>query len=141
MASDRDRFDKVLAVAVNPGAYEPEAIAALRMARELVKKNPALAHPPPHPQVPTPKPAPPGEHSHQIRITNVAPFWLYIALNSLSQQAYGLGLKSKIVVDFKQLPYAIDIRCDGPEVACDAFARHVDWLIDYINSQPREPYG
>jgi|SRR5580704_16476616 hypothetical protein len=52
MASDRDRLDKVLAIAVNPGAYETEAVAALRAARQLIKKNPALAHPPPHPRVP-----------------------------------------------------------------------------------------
>jgi hypothetical protein len=138
MASDRDRLDKVLAIAVNPGAYETEAVAALRAARQLIKKNPALAHPPLHPRVP-PKPAPLGEQSHQVRITNIAPFWLYIAINSLSQQAYGLGLKSKIVIDFKAMPYALDVRCDGAETACDAFARYVDRLIDYINSQPRRP--
>ena len=34
----RDRFEKILAVAVNPGAYEGEAIAALRKARELVER-------------------------------------------------------------------------------------------------------
>jgi hypothetical protein len=41
--SDKDRLDKVLAVAINPGAYEPEAVAALRKARQLVKRDPALA--------------------------------------------------------------------------------------------------
>jgi hypothetical protein len=112
MASDRDRLDKVLAIAVNPGAYETEAVAALRA---------ALAHPPLHPR---PKAAPLGEHSRQVRITNVAPFWLYIVINSLSQQAYGLGLKRKIVIDFKVTPYALDVRCDGAETACDAFARY-----------------
>jgi hypothetical protein len=121
MASDRDRLDKVLAIAVNPGAYETEAVAALRAARQLIKKNPALAHPPLHPR---PKAAPLGEHSRQVRITNVAPFWLYIVINSLSQQAYGLGLKRKIVIDFKVTPYALDVRCDGAETACDAFARY-----------------
>ncbi len=138
MASDRDRLDKVLAIAVNPEAYEPEAVAALRAARQLIKKNPALAHSPPYPRVPL-KPAPLGEHSRQVRITNLAPFWLYIAIDSLYQQAYGLGLKSKIVIDFKAMPYALDVRCDGAETACDAFARYLDRLIDYINSQPRRP--
>ena len=38
--SDKDRLDKVLAVAINPGAYEQEAIAALHKARELVKREP-----------------------------------------------------------------------------------------------------
>src|SRR5437899_1946698 len=41
--SRNDRLDKVLAVAINPGAYEPEAVAALRKARQLVKRDPALA--------------------------------------------------------------------------------------------------
>jgi hypothetical protein len=69
MASDIDRLDKVLAIAVNPEAYETEAVAALRAARQLIKKNPSLADPPRHPRVPTPKPAPLGEHSRQVRIT------------------------------------------------------------------------
>jgi hypothetical protein len=33
----RDRFDKIIAIAVNPGAYEEEAIAALLKARQLAK--------------------------------------------------------------------------------------------------------
>ena len=139
MASDRDRLDKVLAIAVNPGAYDTEAVAALRAARQLIKKNPSLAHPPRHPRVPTPKPAPLGEHSHQVRITNIAPFWLYITINCLSQEAYGLGLKSKIVIDFKVMPFALDVRCDGAETDCGVFARYVNRLIAYINSQPRRP--
>jgi hypothetical protein len=35
MPSDRDRLDKVLAIAVNPGAYETEAVAALRAVYSL----------------------------------------------------------------------------------------------------------
>ena len=35
MSKDRDRLEKVIAVALNPGAYEEEAITALRKAREL----------------------------------------------------------------------------------------------------------
>src|SRR5262249_35426296 len=136
MASDRERLDKVLAIAVNRGEYEEEAITALRMARELVKKNPNLAHPPP-PPTPPPSRAPAGDWRHQVRITNVAPFWLNILLNSLSQGAYGLGLKSKIVVDFEERPYTIDVRCDGNKAACEAFKAHVDWLLEHINSQPR----
>ncbi len=78
MTTDKDRFDKVLAIAINPGAYEEEAITALRKARELTKKDPSLAHPPPHPPVPPPKPAPSDESSYAVRITSVAPFWLNI---------------------------------------------------------------
>jgi Protein of unknown function (DUF2786) len=40
MTDDRTRLEKVLAVAVNPGAIEGEAIAALRRARELVSRIP-----------------------------------------------------------------------------------------------------
>jgi len=138
MPSDRDRLDKVLAIAVNPGAYETEAVAALRAARQLIKKNPSLVHPPRRPRVPTPNPAQ-GEHSRQVRITNIAPLWLYIAINCLSQEAYGLGLKSKIVIDFKVMPFALDVRCDGAETDCDTFGRYVNRLIAYINAQPRRP--
>ena len=139
MSNSRDRFNKVLAVAVNPGAYEGEAIAALRMARELVKQDATLAYPPPPPPPPNPPRAPPDDVSHQVRLTNVAPFWLYILINSLSQEAYGLGLKNKIVIDFTATPYALDVRCDGKKAACDAFQKHVDWLISHVNSQPPEP--
>jgi hypothetical protein len=136
MTSNRDRFNKVMAVAVNPGAYEPEAIAALRMARELVKQEPSLAHPPPPAPAPPPPPAPPDEVSLEIRITNIPPFWLHIMINSLSQEAFGLALKSKIVIDFKVTPCALNVRCDGPKPPCDAFQKHADWLLAYVNSQP-----
>ena len=42
---NRKQIDKMIAVALSPGAYEEEAIVALRKAREVVKKNPELAHP------------------------------------------------------------------------------------------------
>jgi len=45
MADDRRRFEKIVALAINPGAVEGEAIAAFRRARELVGQNPSLAHP------------------------------------------------------------------------------------------------
>ena len=46
-------------MAVNPGAYEDEAITALRRARALVKEDPELAYP--EVQVPPPKPPPPDD--------------------------------------------------------------------------------
>ena len=45
MSKSRELLGKIMAVAVNPGAYEDEAISALRRARELVKQDPSLAHP------------------------------------------------------------------------------------------------
>jgi hypothetical protein len=38
MSQNRDRLNKVIAIAINPGAYEQEAIAALRKARTLVNE-------------------------------------------------------------------------------------------------------
>jgi hypothetical protein len=132
---DRERFDKIMAVAVNPGAYEDEAVAALRKARELVKQNPSLAHPPPAPIAPI-VPKPPPDHSVEYRVTHISPFWMNIFIGSLSEQAYGLGLRSKFSFDFGVIPTAVDVRCDGPIAGCGAFKAHLDWLIEYINSQP-----
>ena len=129
---DREKLDKVLAVAINPGAYEEEAIAALRKAREIVKQNPALAHPEPPaaPAIPAP------DDSIEFKITNIEPFWMNILVSSLSQEAYGLGLRSKISFDYGVIPIAVDIRCDGPSASCVKFKAHLDWLIGYINEQP-----
>jgi hypothetical protein len=74
MSDDKKRYEKVLAVAINPGAYEGEAIAALLRARELVKRNPALAYPPLPPMPPRPKPAHPDEASFQAKVTNIPRF-------------------------------------------------------------------
>jgi hypothetical protein len=131
----RDRFDKIIAIAVNPGAYEDEAIAALLKARQLAKENPSLAHPPCSPPV---KPSP-SEASKQFSITKIKPFWLNIMADNISNMAYGLGLKSKISYDFKQRPVALSIRCDGTLAACNALEAHLHWLIDCVNSQPAQP--
>jgi hypothetical protein len=131
----RDRFDKIIAIAVNPSAYEEEAIAALLKARQLAKKNPSLAHPPYSPPV---KPSS-SEASKQFSITKIKPFWLNIIADNISGMAYGLGLKSKISYDFKQRPVALSIRCDGTLAACNALEAHLHWLIDYVNSQPAQP--
>jgi len=85
MSADRERLDKVLAIAINPGAYEGEAIAALRKARELVKKDPSLAHSQPVP-VSNPHPASPGDDALEIKVTQISQFWLNIFLNSLSAE-------------------------------------------------------
>jgi hypothetical protein len=132
MVDTRGVFTKIVAIALNPGAYEDEAIAALLKARELAKKDPSLAHPPA-----TPPQASPTDDAVEIKISNVSPYWVNILLNSLSREAYGLGLKSKFVTDFGD-PHVINIRCDGPKSACDAFRAHVDWSINYVNSQPKQ---
>ena len=74
----------MIAVALSPGAYEEEAIVALRKAREVVKKNPELAHPEPPPE-PTPLPTPPSDHSIQYTVSKIPQFWLPILLSNLSE--------------------------------------------------------
>jgi hypothetical protein len=134
---DRKQIDKILAVALNPGAYDQEAVAALRRAREIVKKNPQLAHPdPPPPSKPPSTPPPKPEHSIEYKVSKVTLFWAAIFLSNLSEKAYGLGLRSKFSCDFAG--ESVDIRCDGSKEACDLFVEHLQWLIDHINSQPKE---
>ncbi len=139
MLSHRDRLEKVLAIAINPGAYEEEAVAALHKARELVRKDPKLAHLLPSLAYPSskPRPASPGETSLECSITDVSDFWLPILLNNLSEHAYELGLKSKITCDFAT-PTTVDIRCDGTPAACEAFQEHLNLIIEYIKSRKRE---
>jgi len=140
----RDRFDKIIAIAVNPATYEEEAITALRKARELVKEDRALAHPAPPPP-PAPEPPPPAPESpeplyyFQVEITNIPPDWLTVVAHSLSKQAYELGLKSKIEYDFSDVPAALIVRADGSEEACRAFENHFTCLMDFVNAQPRQP--
>jgi hypothetical protein len=134
----RDRFDKIIAIAVNPATYEEEAITALRKARELVKEDRALAHPAPPPPPPPPEPAQP-DYSFHVEITNIAPDWLTLVAHMLSKEAYGLGLKSKIEYDFTDTPPALNVRADGSMQACSAFETHFTSLIDFVNSQQSQP--
>ena len=133
----RDRFDKIIAIAVNPATYEEEAITALRKARELVKEDRALAHPAPPPP-PDPEPPEPVYY-FQVEITNIPPDWLTVVAHSLSKEAYALGLKSKIEYDFSDIPAALNIRADGPEEACRALENHFTCLMDFVNAHPRQP--
>src|ERR1700756_3263470 len=72
LMTDRERLSKVLAIAINPGSYEQEAVAALRRARELVKLDPTLAHPPPAPPEPAQLPSA-GEHSVETKVVSIPP--------------------------------------------------------------------
>jgi hypothetical protein len=130
----RDRFDKIIAIAVNPATYEEEAITALRKARELVRENRALAHPAPAP------PSPPRQdYCFQVDITNIPPDWVTLVAHSLSKEAYGLGLKSKIEYDFSDSPLSLNVRADGSKEACRAFEKHFTRLIDFVNAQQGQP--
>lgn len=135
MTKDRDHFNKVLTLAINPGAIEGEAIAALRRLRELVKNNPGLAHPPsmPSPQV-SPTPARPAS-TLNVRLTSVHPDWLLIAVSLLSRSAYQLALKYQIDFDFSAIPTAVTMICEGTDPACSSMSGQVNWIVNYINEQ------
>ena len=128
MSNDRDRLEKVLALAINPGAVEGEAVAALHRARQLVKQNPSLAHPPQQTPLPVHQPAP--EATFKVKITSVHPDWIFVLVGLLSKQAYELELRSKIEFDFSQTLTTIDVVCDGPQTSCTAFEKHVEWCVD-----------
>jgi hypothetical protein len=128
------RLDKVLAVAINPGTYEQEAVAALRRARQLVKRDPALAFDLPSLNYPLPWRDPADEASFEVEISGVSEFWLPIVLNILSEQAYVLELKSKFMCDFAT-PTMVRVKCDGRRTACEAFKEHLDSLVEYIHSR------
>jgi hypothetical protein len=135
MPKNRDRFQKIIAVAINPGAYEDEAISALRRARELVKQDPSLARPDPVPPAPV---AAAPEASFQNHITNITHVLLPVLMSNLSNEAYGLGLKSKIEVEFVRgaTSYKVNVRTDGSKQACAAFQAHLAWLLEHFNSLP-----
>ena len=134
----KGRLDKVLAVAINPGAYEPEAVAALHKARELVKRDPHLAFDLPSERYPLSSLDSADEASFEVEISGVSEFWLPILLNALSEQAYVLGLKSKIISDFAT-PTTVNVKCDGRDTACEAFKQHLNSLTEYIHSRRCEP--
>jgi hypothetical protein len=134
MTKDHEQFAKVLALAINPGAIEGEAVAALRRLRELVKRNPTLAHPP---SPPSPPPRPPSQplSTLNVRVTTVHPDWLLILVSLLSRTAYRLALKYQIDFDFSEIPTAVTLVCEGTDAACTSMSENVTWAVNYINSQ------
>jgi hypothetical protein len=139
MSKERERLEKVLAIAINPGAIEYEAIAALKRARDLVKQNPSLAHPPASSAPPLQQHTPQGHAAFRTRITTVHPNWLLILVELLSKRAYDLELKYQISFDFKKLPTAVHVVYEGSRGACHAFDNTVEWAVDYINQQLTKP--
>jgi hypothetical protein len=123
MSEKREKFQKIIAVAINPGAYEDEAIAALRRARALVQENPSLAFLSQRPSNAAPTKMARFKRKSQIITALVLP----VLMTNLSAQAYGLGLKSKIEVEFiaGRTTYALNVRCDGNASACQVFEEYV----------------
>jgi hypothetical protein len=133
MANDRDRLTKVLALAMHPRTIPEEATAAFHRARDLVKANPSLAHPPAPPQQPAQ--SPPPQTTFKANVTLVHPDWILILVELLSKRAYQLDLKHQIGFDFSQTPTAVSVVCDGSQEACGAFERHMQRAINYINQK------
>jgi hypothetical protein len=104
-----------------------------RQSYKAIRQDPGLKEP----EIRPPKVEPP-EASFKSRITNVQNDWLTILMSNLSQEAYGLGLKSKIVCDYSERLTTVEVRCDGSADACKKFQGHVDWLIQYINKKVAE---
>src|SRR5262249_37086351 len=110
--------------------------AALHKARELVRRDPNLAFDLPSMNCPLPRLEPADEASFEVEINGISEFWLPIVLNTLSEQAYVLGLKSSFICDFA-IPTTMYVKCDGRETACKAFKEHLDSLVKYIRSRRR----
>ena len=83
------------------------------------------------------QPAP--QATFKVKITKVHPDWILIRVGLLSKQAYVLELRSKLEFDFSQALTTIDVVCDGPQTSCTAFEKHVEWCVDYINQQLKNP--
>jgi hypothetical protein len=132
----KHRLDKVLAVAINPGAYEEEALAALHKARELVKRDPNLVVDLPSMSCLLPRLKSADEVSFEVEINGISEFWFPIVLNALSEQAYVLRLKSRFICEFAT-PITLHVKCDGRETDCAAFKEHLDSLVEYIHSRRR----
>jgi hypothetical protein len=134
MANDRDRLNKVLALAMHPQTITAEATAAFHRARDLVKANPSLAHPPAAPPSP-PTPKPPPQAKFKADITSVHPDWILILVEILSRTAYQLDLKYQICFDFSRSLTAVSVVWDGSRQACDAFEQRMQRTISYINGK------
>ena len=135
MPDERDKLTKVLALAMHPQTIPAEAQAAFNRAREIVKANPALAHPPPPPKPSAPPPDSEPQAKYSVTVTNVHPDWILVLTHQLSKRAFGLDLKYQIGFDFSQALTGITLVWIGSEKACQAFEWSVNWYINYVNQE------
>jgi hypothetical protein len=70
---------------------------------------------------------PADETSFEVEISGASEFWLPIVLNTPSEQAYILGLKSKFICGFAT-PTTVRVKCDGRDTVCEAFKEHLESL-------------
>ena len=136
MATDRDRLQKVLTLAMHPQTVPQEAHAAFLRPRQIVKANPSLAHSPASEAVSVAKPS--REATFEATVTSVHPDWVLI-LDALSRSAYKLDLKYQIAFDFSQSLTAINFICHGSKQSCEAMEGQVNWVINYIDDEISNP--
>jgi hypothetical protein len=131
MADDRERFTKILALAMHPETMATEALAAFYRARELAKASPSLAHRPSEfaPALRQPRQG----RLYGVRITSVRQDRVLILLALLSKRAYELDLRYQISFDYGDSPTAIDLVWSGPDVDCKALRWTVECAVNYIN--------
>jgi hypothetical protein len=136
MADDRERFTKVLALAMHPETMATEALAAFHRARELAKANPALAHPPSEPGTALRQPC--QGKVYLARVTSVRQDRILTLLGLFSKRAYELDLRYQIKFDYENSLTRVDLVWSGPERDCKGLARTVECVINYININTRK---
>jgi hypothetical protein len=135
VADERDKLNKVLALAMHPETIRGEALAAFERARHIVKTNPALAHPP-TPQTPgAPPPTNSPQAKYSMTITNVHPDWILVLVHQLSKRAFDLDLKCQIGFDFSQQLTGVKLHWNGPEKACQDLEWSINWCVNYVNQE------
>jgi hypothetical protein len=135
MVDDRERFTKVLALAMHPETMATEALAAFHRARELAKANPSLAHLPSEPATALRRPC--QEKVYRAHLTSVRQDRILAFLGLFSKRAYELDLKYRINFDYGNPLTKIDLVWSGPDNDCKGLARTVECVINYINIKTR----
>ncbi len=135
MADDRERFTKVLALAVHPETAATEALAAFHRARELARANPSLAYPPSDPARALRQPC--QERFYRARITSVRQDRVLMLLGLLSKRAYELDLKYQISFDDGNSLTAIDFVWSGLDKDCRGLQWTLECAIHHINLKAR----
>ena len=136
MVDDRERFTKVLALAIHPETIATEALAAFHRARELAKANPSLAHPPSERATALRQPC--QGKVYRAHITSVSQDRILIFLGLFSKRAYELDLKYQINFDHGNSLTKIDLVWSGSDKDCKGLARTVECVINYINIKNRK---
>jgi hypothetical protein len=134
MNENRKKLDKIIAVAVNPGAYEEEGYNGPAQGSRVGAREPFSCT------------SRAGRSASKV--ATCAGLLLpdanheYFRATPTSDrdwppaEAYGLGLKSKLELEFVEgaARYTLNARVDGPKLGCETFDRYVKWLIEFHNN-------